>query len=138
MNGYSTMRAHTTPIPTPEPVRLGGSALIAAGVAALSLDLSHAIQLALMLIFIAAACLLIFSHPYRRDIRAFLDKRNLHYTPRLGQIIPLFLVWLTLMIIPAFAPLPLWGSILVFVGIFGWMWLVFPHVDGTRVLAFVD
>lgn len=92
MNGYSNLRSHITPIPTPVTVRLGASMLIAIGVAVLSTSLGRGAQVGIMLACMAAACLLIFSHPYRREIRTFLDKRNLHYTPRVGQLVPLFIV----------------------------------------------
>ncbi|GGG75387.1 hypothetical protein GCM10007338_11180 [Corynebacterium pelargi] len=138
MNAYSTMRSHTTPIPTPPIVRVGSSALIGLGVALLTTGLDRGIQVFGMLICIAAGIMLIFSHPYRRKIKAFLENRNLHYTPKFTQILPLFLVWLALMLAPLVAPLPLIGSIACAVVVFGWMYLVFPHIDGSRALAFVD
>lgn len=136
MDAYSNMRSHLTPIPTPPAVRLGASALLGLGVAVLSTGLDRGIQVVAMVIAIGAAFLLTFSHPYRREIRAFLEKRNLDYRPRFTQILPLFLVWLALMIVPAFAPLPLWGTLLIWLVIFAWMYWVFPHVDGSRALAF--
>lgn len=42
------------------------------------------------------------------------------------------------MLVPTLAPAPIWATILIALVTFGWMWLVFPHVDGTRVLAFAD
>ncbi|MGP6173876.1 hypothetical protein [Corynebacterium sp. A21] len=137
MDAYSNMRSHVTPIPTPPAVRFGASALIGIGVAMLSTDLSRGSQIAAMVIAIGAAFLLTFSHPYRRELRAYLEKRNVTYRPKFGQVIPLFLVWLALMLVPAVAPLPIWGTLLVGLGIFAWMLWVFPHVDGSRALAFV-
>lgn len=137
MDAYSNMRSHITPIPTPPAVRVGASALIGIGVAVLSTDLSRGIQVAVMVISIGAAFLFTFSHPYRREIRAYLDRHNVAYKPRLGQMFPLFLVWLALMIVPALGPWPLWGTLLVWLATFGWMFWVFPHVDGSRALAFI-
>ncbi|AGF71619.1 hypothetical protein [Corynebacterium halotolerans] len=136
MNAYSNMRSHITPIPTPPVVRLGTSLLLGAGVAVLSTDLSRGIQVGVMVAAIAAGLLLMFGHPYRREMKEYLDKRNLTQKPRLAQVIPLFLVWLALMIVPVFAPMPLWGTFLVWLAVFAWMYWVFPHVDGSRALAF--
>lgn len=137
MDAYSNMCSHITPIPTPQVVRFGASALLGVGVAVLSVDLSRGIQVAVMVLAIGAAFLLTFSHPYRREIRAYLEKRNVEYKPRLSQVIPLFLVWLALMLVPALGPLPMWGTAVVWLVIFAWMYWVFPHVDGSRALAFL-
>lgn len=137
MDAYSNMRSHITPIPTPPLVRFGASALLGIGVAVLSMDLDRMVQIAVMVAAIGAAFLLTFSHPYRREIRDYLEKKNVTYKPRLSQVLPLFLVWLALMIVPAFGVLPLWGTALVWLVIFGWMYWVFPHVDGSRALAFL-
>lgn len=136
MNGYSSMRSRVTPIPTPPAVRLGTSLLLGLGVAVLSTGLPRGIQVAVMVISIAAGLLLIFGHPYRREIKEFLEQRNLTNRPQLSRVMPLFFVWLALMMVPMFAPLPIWGTILVWLAVFGWMYLVFPHVDGTRALAY--
>ncbi|MFC6318486.1 hypothetical protein [Corynebacterium gerontici] len=138
MNSYTNMRSHTTPIPTPPVVRFGSSALIGTGVAMLTTGLPRGVQVIAMVIFVGVGIMLIFSHPYRREIRAFLEARNLHYTPKFTQILPLFMVWLALMLAPILAPLPIIGSIGCGLVIFGWMYLVFPHVDGTRALAFAE
>jgi cytochrome bd-type quinol oxidase subunit 2 len=135
---FTDARSRKTPIPTPDIVRFGSSFLIAAGAAVLTTGLPRGIQVIAMVICVAAGILLIFSHPYRREIKAFLDERNLYYRPKFGQIVPMFLVWLALMLAPVLAPAAIWVTVLVFLGIFGWMLLVFPHVDGTRALAFVD
>lgn len=137
MDAYSNMRSHITPIPTPPLVRFGASALLGIGVAVLSMELDRMVQVAVMVAAIGAAFLLTFSHPYRREIRDYLEKKNVTYKPRLSQVLPLFLVWLALMIVPAFGVLPLWGTALVWLVIFGWMYWVFPHVDGSRALAFL-
>ncbi|WIM72989.1 hypothetical protein QP028_04545 [Corynebacterium suedekumii] len=136
MNAYSTMRSHVTPIPTPAVVRLGSSLLIGLGVAALSTGFPRGIQVAVMVVAIAAGLLLLFGHPYRREMKEFLEKKNVVAKPRLTQVMPLFFVWLALMIVPVFAPMPIWGTALVWLAVFGWMYWVFPHVDGSRALAF--
>lgn len=138
MQALSTMRAHVTPIPTPPAVRFGTSALMGTAVASLTTSWPHGLQVAAVLVLTGAGILLIFSHPYRREMRAFLEQRNLQYRMRFGQMVPLMIVWLALMLAPLLAPLPIIGSLLVGVGVFAWLWWTFPHVDGTRALAFVD
>lgn len=136
MNAYSDMRSRQTPIPTPPLVRVGTSLLIGLGVAALSTGLARGTQVGIMVVAIAAGLLLMFGHPYRREIKAFLERENAVIRPRLGQVLPLFFVWLALMIVPVLAPLPVWGTGLVWLAVFGWMFWVFPHIDGTRALAY--
>lgn len=135
---FADARSRKTPIPTPEVVRFGSSFLIAAGVAVLTTGLPRGVQVAAMVICIAAGILLIFSHPYRRQIKAFLEERNLYYKPKFTQILPMFMVWLALMLAPVLAPAAIWVTVIVFLAVLGWMLLVFPHIDGTRALAFVD
>ena len=53
-------------------------------------------------------------------------------------MLPLFLVWLALMLAPLLAPAATWVTLVAFLVVFGWMFWVFPHVDGTRALAFAD
>lgn len=136
MNAYSDIRSRQTPIPTSPLVRTGTSLLIGLGVAALSTSLDRGIQVGIMIIAIATGLLLMFGHPYRREIREFLKKKNAVIRLRPSQLLPLFLVWLALMIVPIFAPLPLWGTALVWLATSGWMFWIFPHIDGTRALAY--
>lgn len=85
MNGLSSSISATalpTPIPTPPTVRFISSALIAVAVAVLTTSLAREIQVITLLISAGAAFLVLFSHPYRKEIRTFLEKRNLHYTPQ--------------------------------------------------------
>lgn len=135
---FADPRSRKTPIPTPEIVRFGSSFLIACGVAILTTGLPRGIQVIAMVACVGAGIMLIFSHPYRRDIKDFLEKRNLYYKPKFGQLVPMFLVWLALMLAPILAPAAIWVTVLVFLAIFAWMLLVFPHIDGTRALAYVD
>lgn len=136
MNAYSDIRSRRTPIPTPPVVRVGTSLLIGLGVAVLSTGLARGVQVGVMVVAIAAGLLLMFGHPYRREIKEFLREKNAVVRPRVSQLLPLFLVWLALMIVPVFAPMPVWGTALVWLGVSGWMFWVFPHVDGTRALAY--
>jgi fatty acid desaturase len=136
MNAYSDLRSRRTPIPTPPLVRTGTSLLIGLGVAVPSTGLARGVQVGVMVLAIAVGLLLMFGHPYRREIKQFLEEKNAVVRPRLGQVLPLFFVWLALMVVPVFAPLPAWGTALVWLAVSAWMFWVFPHIDGTRALAY--
>ncbi|WKD61894.1 hypothetical protein CCICO_09430 [Corynebacterium ciconiae DSM 44920] len=138
MPSISEVRSLPTPIPTPTPVRLGTSVLFGLGVAALSTSLPRGVQVATMVLCIGVGVALIFTHPYRQRIRSYLEERGMEYRTRAGMLMPLFPVWLALMLAPVTAPAALWATALLGLATFGWMWLVFPHVDGTRMLAYVD
>ncbi|MCF4005975.1 hypothetical protein L1O03_02130 [Corynebacterium uropygiale] len=127
-----------SPVPTPQSVRVLSSLLIGVGVAVLSTSLARGVQVTVLVVCIGVACLLIFSHPYRREIRSIMESHHVAYRPTISSMLPLFLVWLALMITPIFAPLPLLGTALIWAAISVWMYLVLPHVDGSRALAHLD
>lgn len=55
--------------------------------------------------------------------------------PNISQLIPLMLLWLIVMLAPLFT-LPAWGVAVTWLLISGAAFFVFPHVDGTRKLAY--
>lgn len=136
-NPINTVRLHTTPIPTPAPVRVGGSILVATAVAALASDLSVGIGVAVAAVCMIAAIVLVFAHPYRRELRAFADKHNVTMMPTVAQLMPLMMLWLLLMFAPLFI-LPLWATALLWLGMFAAAMLLFPHIDGTRKMAYAQ
>lgn len=136
-NAYAALRAHRTPIPTPPAVRLACSLLGGIAVAVLSTDLSRGAQVA-----IAAACILLgllfpLVHPYRHRVREYRRDRGACFSPQVWQFLPLFFLWLALMLAPLLAPAPTWASALLLIGAAGWLYLTFPHIDGTRALAYL-
>ncbi|KQB84213.1 hypothetical protein [Corynebacterium oculi] len=135
MNAYATLRAHVTPIPTPPVVRLSGSVLGGAAVAVLSTDLPRPLQVASPLLFLLIALALPFAHPYRRRIREYRRAHRIPFQPQVWQFLPLFFLWLAVMLSPLLAPAPTWASALLFAIAAGWLYLTFPHIDGTRALA---
>ncbi|MBC3185967.1 hypothetical protein H7347_05165 [Corynebacterium sp. zg-331] len=137
MNTYATMRAHVTPIPTPPVVRLSSSVLGGAAVAVLSTDLPRAIQVPLVLLFLLISLSLPLIHPYRRRMREYRREHRAPWRPQVWQFLPLFALWLAIMLAPLLAPAPPWVSALVFLATTGWLHLTFPHVDGSRALAYV-
>lgn len=138
MSSYSQMRSHITPIPTPPIVRISASVLVGAAVAVLTTGLTTGVQVGITAVCLAVAFLITLSHPYRGEMKRYRAMHGVAMVPTVGQIMPLFLTWLALMLAPLLSGSALWVSILVWVLITGWMFLTFPHVDGSRALAFVD
>lgn len=136
MNGYLAMRAHVTPIPTPPIVRVGASALTALAVAILTTGLTPGWRLLISVVSLIGALVLTLAHPYRRRLAEYAKKKNVSRVPRIGQVMPLFIVWLVLMLAPLLAPAAWWVTVLLGLAVFGWMMLSFPHFDGSRVLAY--
>ena len=132
---YGAMRENPTPIPTPPWVRLGSSILLGATVALLTTRTHFFATLSGAAVCLVAAFVLVFAHPYRRAMRAYADKRNVALVPTVAQLVPLMILWLMVMLAPIVA-LPAWGAGLVWLVVFGLSFFVFPHVDGTRRLAF--
>ena len=133
---YGAMREHTTPIPTPPWVRLGSSILIGAAVALLASRAHIFAALVGALVCLVAAFVLVFAHPYRREMRSYADRHDADLIPTIAQLVPLMILWLLIMLAPILG-LPAWGSALVWVAVSGISFIAFPHVDGTRRLAFV-
>ncbi|MCG7229225.1 hypothetical protein [Corynebacterium minutissimum] len=129
------LHAHTTPIPTPLWVRLGASLLAGAAVAVGTSRIHFGLALGLSLVFILAACALVFLHPYRQRMHEFAEDHNVSLLPSIAQLLPLMTLWLAIMTAPLIA-LPAWGSALVWALVFGAAFLLFPHVDGSRKLAY--
>lgn len=138
MSSYSQMRSHIIPIPTPPIVRISASLLVGGAVAALTTDLSTGVQVGIMAACLAVAFLITLGHPYRGEMKRYRAQHGVAMVPTVGQIMPLFLTWLALMLAPLLGGSALWVSILVWVLVSGWMFLTFPHVDGSRALAFVE
>ncbi|WPF66565.1 MULTISPECIES: hypothetical protein [unclassified Corynebacterium] len=136
MNAYATMRSHLTPIPTPPVVRLSSSFLGGAAVAMLSTDLSRPHQVILAFLFLLIALVLPFVHPYRHRIREYRREHQVPFQPQVWQFLPLFFLWIAIMLAPLLAPAPLWTSVLLLLAAAGWLHLTFPHIDGTRALAY--
>jgi hypothetical protein len=121
------------PVPdTPTELRIGAAALFGLGVGALATPLDRTVQAALLIGFLGAGLLWIFSHPYRRDVRKAVESRGHRYTTKFSQLIPLLPLWLALMLVPGFE-LGNWfaGLGIAVVGA-AYSWLIIPFIDGTR------
>lgn len=136
MNSLANMKSHVTPIPTPLSVRLSSSFLVGAAVASLTTDLPPTIRFSITAVGLALALLIAFAHPYRGEMRMYRLQHNISPVPTIGQVMPLFFTWLALMLAPLISGAPVWATILVFIAVTGWMFVTFPHVDGSRKIAY--
>lgn len=128
-------RRRVTPIPTPIPVRLIGSLGVAGSVAAMVSQAAAGAKVTIALVCVAATLALTLTHPYRQQMRAFAEEKNLDTRPSLSMMLPLMAWWLVLMLAPL-AGWPAWGVAATFAGVFAVAWVLFPHVDGSRRLAY--
>lgn len=131
MDAYANMRTSKTPVPTPPGVRLGASALVGLSIAFLWSQLGPFGAVGLGVLAAVAALAVVLAHPYRRQMKAYAET-----APSVGQMIPLVVWWALAMLTPVIH-LPLWGAALAGVGVMAVSFWIFPHVDGTRKLAFV-
>lgn len=119
----------------PEGVRAAASLLLGLGVAAMVMPLATTWQVMVLVIAIGAGFLVTFSHPYRKKVRAAVESTGRKYKTSVAQIMPLFPLWLALMILPAFQ-IHSWIAALIVLALAGaYAWASFPSIDGTRHLA---
>lgn len=119
----------------PEGVRAAASLLLGLGVAAMVMPLATTWQVMVLVIAIGAGFLVTFSHPYRKKVRAAVESTGRKYKTSVAQIMPLFPLWLALMILPAFQ-IHSWIAALIVLALAGaYAWVSFPSIDGTRYLA---
>ena len=119
----------------PEGVRAAASLLLGLGVAAMVMPLATTWQVMVLIIAIGAGFLVTFSHPYRKKVRAAVESTGRKYKTSVAQIMPLFPLWLALMILPAFQ-IHSWIAALIVLALAGaYAWISFPSIDGTRYIA---
>lgn len=121
-------------VTTPEIVRAGASVLLGLGVAAMAMPLPILRQVILLVVAVGAAFIFTFSHPYRKWVRRSVELRGGRYKTSFTQILPLFPLWLLLMILPAFQFNSWLVALIVLAISAGYAWFVFPGLDGTRNL----
>ncbi|MHA6526857.1 hypothetical protein ACX3T8_03900 [Corynebacterium pyruviciproducens] len=137
---YGTMRSHHTPIDAPPLVRIGASALagVATAVMTTSLPMSWSAPLALVAVIAAVAVTL--THPYRRELRGYYAAHGGFASTGRSKVqffLPLFPLWVLLMVSPLMAPAHPVLTGVVFLAGFAGTWVVFPHIDGTRLAAYL-
>lgn len=136
MTAYGDMKSHKTPIPTPTLVRGIGSILVGLSVAIMVGPWAIGVRFGIAIVSVIATLALTLLHPYRREMKFFALANNVDTFPSIGQMVPLMIWWLLLMVAPILAPWPSWAVGIVFLIIGGLAWLLYPHVDGSRKLAY--
>ncbi len=131
------VRTRITPIPTPLIVRVMGSVGVAGSIAVMVSQLAIGPKLLIALGCVALAVAITLLHPYRGEMRAFAEEKRVSTVPSISMLVPLMLWWLALMLAPL-AQWPAWGVTLIFVLVAGAAWVLYPHVDGSRRLAYAD
>jgi len=131
------VRNRATPIPTPLIVRTAGSAGVAGSIAVMVSQLPIGPKVLAALGCVAFAVAVTMLHPYRGQMRAFAEEKKVDTVPSISMLVPLILWWLALMLAPL-AQWPTWGAVLVFVIATAAAWVLYPHVDGSRRLAYAD
>ena len=132
------LRNRPTPIPTPGLVRAGGSALVGFSLAAMVSAAAPGVKAVAVLASVALAVALTLAHPYRARMRAYAEEKNVARVPSVSMLVPLMLWWLLLMLAPLVAPWPAWAVLATFVAVGAVAWLLYPHVDGSRRLAYAE
>ena len=119
-------------VPTPERVRALGSILVGIGISAMAMPLAITWQVVVMAVAIIGGFTYIFKHPYRRLVKLAVESRGGVYKTTAQQFMPLFPLWLVLMILPVFH-ITSWPIAFVIMAIVtGYMWFMFPIIDATR------
>ena len=108
---------------------MGGSVGVMASQAPLG------VKAVVAILCVVAAVAVTLLHPYRKQLRAFADEKNVARVPSIGMVLPLMLWWLLLMLAPL-ADWPAVGAWVAGVLTAAAAWVLYPHVDGTRRLAY--
>ncbi len=129
------VRNRVTPIPTPTVVRALGSLAVGAPIGVMTSQAPLGVRVAVTILCVVAAVAVTLLHPYRKQLRQFAEEKNVARMPSIGMVLPLMLWWLLLML----APLAHWPTLVAWVaGVLTAVaaWMLYPHVDGTRRLAY--
>lgn len=93
------------------------------------------VKVVVAILCVVAAVAVTLLHPYRKQLRAFAEDKNVARVPSIGMVLPLMLWWLALML----APLAHWSTVGAWVAgalAAAAAWVLYPHVDGSRRLAY--
>ena len=131
------VRTRITPIPTPAIVRIVGSTAVAGSIAVMVSQLTMGPKVLIAIGCVALAVAITLLHPYRAEMRSFAEKKRVSTVPSISMLVPLMLWWLALMLAPL-AQWPSWGVALTFLLAAGATWVLYPHIDGSRRLAYAD
>ena len=123
-------------VPTaPTGVRVSCAVLLGIAVAAMAMPLGVGIKIIILIAAAGAGLLFTFNHPYRKEVRAAVEARGERYRTSVAQVMPLFPLWLALMVLPVIhftSVAAQWGlCAAVLVVAASYAYIVFPQLDGT-------
>ncbi|WP_312097149.1 hypothetical protein [Corynebacterium dentalis] len=124
------MTNRTLIVAAPTPVRAATSILLGLAVAVMAMPIPNGFKVIGLVVCVAAGLMVTFSHPYRRRVRAAVEERNEKYTTTISQVLPLFPLWLALMVLPIITGSWVLAAI-VWVIAAAYAWFVHPQLDGT-------
>ena len=125
-------------IAPPGAVRAAASALFGLAVGIMAAPLTPGFQVIVLVVTVGAALLLTFSHPYRRQVRAEVEKRGERYRTSAAQVAPLFPLWIALMAIPLLNTRSWTLVIIAWIIAGAYTWFIYPHIDGTAHIKPID
>ena len=128
-------RNHVTPIPTPVIVQAVGSLGVGGSVGVMVSQAPLGVKAVVAILCVATVVAVTLLHPYRKQLRAFAEEKGVARVPSIGMMLPLMLWWLLLMLAPL-AGWPAVGAWVAGVLAAAAAWVLYPHVDGSRRLAY--
>lgn len=129
------VRNRVTPIPTPNVVRALGSLGAGGSIGVMASNAPLGVKAVAAVLCVVTAVAVTLLHPYRKDMRAFALEKNVSTVPSISMLVPLMLWWLALMLAPL-AHWPAAGAWAAGVLATATAWVLYPHVDGSRRLAY--
>lgn len=125
------MNASAPVIQPPTTVRAVGSLFFGLAVGIMIAPLAPGFQAIVLIASVGIALLMTFSHPYRKQVRAEVEKRGERYRTSAAQVMPLFPLWLALMILPLMSTRSWVLMVIIWVVASAYAWFVYPQIDGT-------
>lgn len=129
------VRDRVTPIPTPTVVRALGSIGVGGSIGVMVSQAPLSVKAVVAVLCVVAAVAATLLHPYRKELRAFAEDKGVVRVPSISMVLPLMLWWLLLMLAPL-AHWPAVGAWVAGVVAAAVAWVLYPHVDGSRRLAY--
>lgn len=124
------------PVPivtAPKPVRAIAALFLGLAVGIMGMPIGNGFKVIGLVLSVAIALLVTFNHPYRKDVRDAVESAGGQYKTSLSQVMPLFPLWLALMVIPM-APSSWPLAICAWLIAAAYAWAVHPQLDGTAHL----
>ncbi|WP_462398361.1 hypothetical protein [Corynebacterium falsenii] len=115
----------------PTTVRAVGSLFFGLAVGIMIAPLAPGFQAIVLIASVGIALLMTFSHPYRKQVRAEVEKRGERYRTSAAQVMPLFPLWLALMVLPLMSTRSWVLMVIIWVVASAYAWFVYPQIDGT-------